>query len=50
MKKAVRIITVIAALLIMAGGSALDSENLLIPVLAIAPALAWFGALALVNR
>ncbi len=50
MKTAVRITTGIALLLIMVGGAALDSENLIVPVAMIAPALAWFGALALVNR
>lgn len=50
MKTAVKIITVVALLMIMAGGAALDGENISVPMLVITPALAWFGALALVNR
>lgn len=50
MKIAVKIITVAAALSIVAGGAALDSENLLIPTLMIAPALAWFSLVAWANR
>lgn len=50
MKTFVKIITVIAVLMIMVGGSALDSQNLIPPMLMIFPGLVWFGLIAWANR
>lgn len=50
MKKVVKILTLIALFLLMAGGSALDSENMMVPVIMIVPSLLWFGAIAIANR
>jgi len=50
MKRLVKAITIIAFMLLIIGGSALDSRNILIPIAMIVPALVWFGLLAWVNR
>lgn len=50
MKLLVKIITVIAVLLIMTGGSALDSQNLVPPMLMIFPGLVWLGMVAWANK
>jgi len=50
MKTAVKILTVIALLLIMFGGSALDSEDLTVPVLMLVPSFIWLGMIAWANR
>lgn len=50
MKTAVRIITVIALVALMTGGSALDGQNLVIPAAMIIPSAGWFGLIGWANR
>lgn len=50
MKRLVKVITIIAFMLLIIGGSALDSRNIIIPIAMIVPALIWFGLLAWANR
>ena len=50
MKLFVRMITVIALLLVMVGGSALDGKSILFPAVMILPGAAWFGLIAWANR
>lgn len=50
MKRIVKVITLIAVLLIMIGGAAMDSENILVPVCMILPGTAWLGLIAWANR
>lgn len=50
MKTFMKIVTVIAVLMIMVGGSALDSQNLIPPMLMIFPGLVWLGLIAWANR
>ena len=50
MKRLVKVITFIAFMFLIIGGSALDSRNILVPIAMIVPALIWFGLLAWANR
>ena len=50
MKRLVKVITIIAFMFLIIGGSALDSRNIIIPIAMIAPALVWFGLLAWANK
>ena len=50
LKRLVKVITIIAFMLLIIGGSALDSRNILVPIAMIVPALVWFGLLAWANR
>ena len=50
MKKIIKTITVIALLLIMLGGAALDSEDIRIPVCMVLIGVAWLCAIAWANR
>lgn len=50
MKRPMKVITIIAFMLLIIGGSALDSRNIIIPIAMIVPALVWFGLLAWANR
>lgn len=50
MKFFVRMITVIALLLVMVGGSALDGKSILFPAVMILPGTAWLGLIAWANR
>lgn len=50
MKTIVKIVTVIAVLMIMVGGSALDSQNMIPPMLMIFPGFVWLGLLAWANK
>ena len=49
MKFFVRMITVIALILVMVGGSALDGKSILFPAAMILPGVAWLGLIALAN-
>ena len=50
MKKIIKTITVIALLMIMLGGAALDSEDIRIPVCMVLIGVAWLCAIAWANR
>ena len=50
MKFFVRMITVIALLLVMVGGSALDGKSILVPAVMIIPGTAWLAMIAWANR
>lgn len=50
MKRWVYVTSVIAVVLFMAGGAALDSQNTIVPWLMIAPAAVWFGLIAWANN
>lgn len=50
MKFFVRMITVVALLLVMVGGSALDGKSILFPAAMIIPGTAWLGLIAWANR
>lgn len=50
MRKVVRAITVIAMLMIMLGGAAMDSEDIRIPVCMVLLGATWLGAIIWVNR
>lgn len=50
MKRIVKAITVIAVLLILIGGAAMDSENIIVPVCMILPGIAWLGLIVWANR
>lgn len=49
MRTAVKVITGISLLGIAVGGSMLDSQSLVLPVLMIVPSMAWLGLLVWVN-
>lgn len=50
MKVIARAITILALIAIAVGGSALDSDNIIIPTMMILPALAWMVLLIWVNK
>ena len=50
MKAFVKIGTAISFVLILLGGSALDSTNITAPILIMSPGFAWFGMMSWVNR
>ena len=50
MKRIVKAITVIAALLIMIGGAAMDSDNIIVPICMVLPGIAWLSLIAWANR
>ena len=50
MRKVVRAITVIATLMIMLGGAAMDSEDIRITVCMVLLGATWLGAIIWVNR
>lgn len=50
MKKIIKAVTVIAVLLIMIGGAAMDSENLMVPLCMVIPGIIWLGLIAWANR
>ena len=49
MRTAVKVITGISLLGIAVGGSMLDSQSLVLPMLMIVPSMAWLGLLGWVN-
>lgn len=49
MRTAVKVITGISLLGIALGGSMLDSQSLVLPMLMIMPSLAWLGLIGWVN-
>ena len=49
-KRIVKAITVIAVLLILIGGAAMDSENIIVPVCMVIPGIAWLGLIVWANR
>ena len=50
MKVIAMAITILALIAIAVGGSALDSDNIIIPTMMILPALAWMALLIWVNK
>ena len=50
MKVIAMAITILALIAIAVGGSALDSDNIIIPTMMILPALAWLILLIWVNK
>ena len=50
MRTAVKVITGISLLGIAVGGSMLDSQSLILPMLMIVPSMAWLGLLGVINK
>ena len=50
MRTAVKVITGISLLGIAVGGSMLDSQSMVLPMLMIVPSMAWLGLLVWANR
>lgn len=50
LKKTVKVITAIAFCMVLVGGSALDSKNLLVPAVMIVPSLGWLALVAWANK
>ena len=49
-KRIVKAITVIAVLLILIGGAAMDSDNIIVPICMVLPGIAWLSLIAWANR
>ena len=50
MRTAVKVITAVALAGIAVGGSMLDSQSLVLPMLMIVPSMTWLGLIVWVNR
>lgn len=50
MRTAVKVITGISLLGIAVGGSMLDSQSLVLPILMIVPSMTWLGLLVWINK